>query len=88
MDQTGEVHVDTSRIYIAISIVVLAVVAFFVFLVRKNRQENRLTPLAGLAFGCVVAGIVFGDERLVGYSLLGVGVLLAVIDMFNRSKSK
>jgi hypothetical protein len=79
---------NTSQIYIALSIVVLAVVAFLLFFVSKNRKENRLTPFAGLAFGFVLAGILFGGDRLVGYSLLGAGVLLAVIDMFNKSKSK
>ena len=76
---------NTSQIWIAISIVVLAVVAIFVFYVRKGRKENRLTPLAGLAFGFVLAGILFGDDRLIGYGLMGVGVILAVIDMFKRS---
>jgi hypothetical protein len=77
-----------SQIYIAVSIAVLAVVALLIFFVSKKKKENRLTPLAGLAFGFVLAGILFGDDRLIGYSLLGVGVLFAVIDMFNRSKSK
>jgi hypothetical protein len=79
---------NTSQIYIAVSIVVLAVVALLVFFVSKKRKENRLTPLAGFAWGFVLAGIFFGDDRLIGYGLLGVGVLLAVIDMFNRSRSK
>lgn len=85
---TKEVHMNTSQIWIAISIVVLAVVALFVFFVRRDRKENRLTPLAGLAFGFVLAGILFGDDRLIGYGLMGVGVILAVIDMFKRSRSK
>jgi hypothetical protein len=45
--------------------------------------------LASLAFGFVVAGIVFGnDNRLIGYGLMGIGVLLAVLDIFrNRNKT-
>ena len=78
---------DASQVYIAVSIVVLAVAAILAFFMR-GRRENRLTPLAGLAFGFIVAGIIFGDERLLGYSLLGVGLLLAVIDIINRSKVK
>jgi hypothetical protein len=80
--------VNTPQNYIAISIVVLAVIALFVFLLGKNRQENRLTPLAGLAFAFVVAGILFGQDRLIGYGLLGIGVVLAVLDMFNRARDK
>jgi hypothetical protein len=74
-------------IYIAVSIVVLAIVAVLVFLTGKSRQ-NRLTPLAGLAFAFVVAGIVFGASRFVGYGLLGIGVILALVDIINRSRSK
>jgi hypothetical protein len=79
---------NTSQIYIAISIAVLVVIAILVFVVRRNGNRNRLTPLASLASGFVLAGILFGDNRLVGYSLMGVGVLFAVIDMFKRSKNK
>jgi hypothetical protein len=80
---------NTSQIYIAISIVVLAAIALLVFFIGKSRKEKRLTPLAGLAFGFVLAGIIFGgDDRLIGYSLFGIGVIIAVIDIFKRSKSK
>jgi uncharacterized membrane protein len=79
---------NTSQIFIAVSIVVLAAIAVLVLFVRKGRGQNRLTPLASLAFGFVLAGIIFGDERLIGYSLLGTGVVLAVVDMFRRSRSE
>ena len=72
---------NISQIYIAVSIVALAVIAFLVFFVSKSRMENRLTPLAGLAFAFTVSGILFSDDRLIGYSLMGVGVILAVIDI-------
>ena len=78
---------NTSQIFIAVSIAVLAIVALLVFFMGKSRKENRLTPLAGLAFGFVLAGILFGDDRLIGYSLLGIGVILAVVDIFRKSKS-
>jgi hypothetical protein len=79
---------NTSQIYIAISIVVLATIALLVIFLGKSRKENRLTPLAGLAFGFILAGIIFGDNRLIGYSLLGIGVILSVIDIFIKLKSK
>ncbi len=80
---------EASQIYILISIIVLLIVAILVFFIRKNKkQRNVFTPLAGLAFGFILAGIVFGNDRLVGYSLMGIGVLLAVIDMFRKSKKK
>jgi hypothetical protein len=75
---------DASQIYIAASIAVLAIIAVLVFVVKRNAKEKRLTPLAGLAFGFILAGIVFGGERLIGYGLLGVGVVFAVIDIFKQ----
>ena len=80
---------NISQIYIAVSIVVLAVVALLVFIIRKGNRENRLTPLASFAFAFTLAGIVFGEDRVIGYSLMAIGVVLAVIDIFNRrSESK
>ena len=79
---------NSSQIYIAISIVVLAAIAILVFFVNKNKKDKRLTPLAGLAFGFVLAGIIFGDDRLIGYSLIGVGVIIAVVDIIKKLKSK
>ena len=67
--------------YILISIIVLAVIVLSLFVVLRARSTARLTPLAGLAFAFVLAGILFGENQLLGYSLLGVGVVLAAIDI-------
>ena len=77
---------NTSVAYVAVSVAALAIIAILVFLVSKGKRENTLTPRAGLAFGFVLAGIVFGDDRLIGYSLMGVGVVLAFADIINRSR--
>jgi len=79
---------NISQIYIAVSIVVLAVTAILVFVVGKNGKKKELTPLASFAFAFVLAGILFGENRFIGYGLMGVGVLLAVLDIFNKSKKK
>jgi len=34
----------------------------------------------------VVPAIVIGENRWVGYSLMGLGVLLAVVDLFKNPK--
>lgn len=78
---------NISQMYIVISIVVLAVIALLVFVVGKKGRGQRLTPLASLAFAFVLAGILFGENRLVGYGLMGVGVVLAIVDIFNKSKA-
>jgi len=73
--------------FIVISIAVLAVVAILVF-IRGRKAANRITPLASLALAFVLGGIFFGEDRLVGYGLMGIGVILAVADILNRSRSK
>jgi hypothetical protein len=79
---------NISQIFIAVAIGILAVIAVLVLVVNRNKKEKRLSPLAGLAFGSILAGLVFGDERLIGYGLLGIGIILAVIDMFLQAKHK
>jgi len=81
-------NMNTSQIFIAVSIAVLAFIALLVFFIGKSRKENRLTPLAGLAFGFVIAGIIFGDDRLISYSLYGIAVILSVIDMIKKLRKK
>jgi uncharacterized membrane protein len=74
-------------IYLAIMIIAgLAIVMNLVF--KYNKKERRLSRLAGLAFAFVIAGIFLGGQRLIGYSLIGIGVILAIIDIIQKSKSK
>lgn len=77
-----------SQMYITVVIIVLAVIAILVFFVGKKSSEKRLTPLASFAFAFVLAGLLFGENRLIGYGLMGVGVILAVIDIFTRSRQR
>ena len=77
-----------ATIYVLIVIIAVAGVFALVFVRGRGKRRNRLTPLAGLAFVFVVAGILFGDHRLIGYGLMGVGVALAVIDIVRRSKRR
>jgi hypothetical protein len=79
---------NISQMYIIVAIAVLAVIALLVFVVGKKGKGRQLTPLASLAFTFVLAGILFGENRLVGYGLMGIGLTLAVIDIVNKSKQK
>jgi len=73
--------------YILVSVVVLVVMAVLVLMLRGQGGQRRLTPLAGIAFACVIAGALFGENRWLGYGLMGVGVILAVVDIFRRRRS-
>jgi uncharacterized membrane protein len=74
---------NTSQGYILLSIGVLIMVLLILFLTRKERQKP-LSKLAGLAFLFIIAGIAFGESRTTGYSLMGVGVVLAIIDIIKK----
>ncbi len=75
---------NASTSYIVLSIAVLAVIALLFFFVGGKRKGGRLTPLAGLSFGIILAGLFFGGERQIGYGLIGVGIVLAIIDIFRK----
>jgi len=76
----------TSQIYVVVAVIALAIVVVLVFLVGRRKNQNRLSPLAGLAFAFILASILFGEEKTVGYGLIGIGVILAVVDIFYRSR--
>jgi lipopolysaccharide export LptBFGC system permease protein LptF len=72
---------ETTQIYIFISLVVLAIIALVFFLLPRNKGSKRLTPLAGLAFGFIIAGSMFSESWYLGYGLIGTGVILAIADI-------
>jgi uncharacterized membrane protein len=75
------------QLWLMVGIASVIVLLAVVFLIRKKRtnKENTLVTL-GMVF--VVLGIVFGDDRLLGYSFIGVGVLLSIISVIRiRNKT-
>ncbi len=46
-------------------------------------KSEELTTLAGTL---VILGIVFGSDRLIGYSFIGAGVLLSVISVIKSGE--
>ena len=82
---------DASQIYILTSVIILLVIAAIVIFARKNskkKKQETITPLAGIAFGFILLGILFSDSRLIGYSLMGIGIILAVVDIVVRMKKR
>ena len=69
---------NMQALYIGISIA--AFIAILVLLVLNRRKIHRISTLTMLGMTMVVLGIIFGDSRWISYSLIGVGVLLAIID--------
>ncbi|HQM56352.1 MAG TPA: hypothetical protein PKZ57_02480 [Methanoregulaceae archaeon] len=73
---------DASQGYLAISITILAIVALLLFIAGRKKPREDLSGLVAISLALITAGIVFGENLLVGYSLIGAGVLLAVIDIY------
>jgi len=72
-------------LWIAISIVALVVIVVLL-LVARGRQYQQPSNLALVGMCLVVLGIIFGDDRRIGYPLIGVGVLLSVIDTIRNRR--
>ena len=51
---------------------------------EMKTQDNQLITLAGTL---VALGIIFGTDRLIGYSLIGTGVLASIL-YWIRSKNR
>ena len=51
---------------------------------KMKTQENHLITLSGTL---VTLGIIFGTDRLIGYSLIGAGVLTSIL-YWIRSKNR
>ncbi len=80
---------NAAQIFIAIVIISLALI--FVILLIKGKgvpKGGKLTPLVSLAFAFVMAGIIFGENRIVGYGSIGIGLILAFVDMFKSMRKK
>jgi hypothetical protein len=74
-------------VWIAISIIALVVIVVLLLISRrKGKQILNPSNLLILGMSFVVLGIIFGDDRLIGYSFIGVGVLLSVIDAIRNRK--
>ncbi len=74
------------QVYIIVAIGALAIIAALLIFTKKIKPETKLSPLAALSFAFVIAGIIFGESRLVGYSLMGIGVLIALVDIVKKFK--
>ena len=71
--------------WIAISVVALVVIVVLL-LAGRGKQYKKPSNLAILGMSLVVLGIIFGDSRIIGYSFIGIGVLLSVIDAIRNRK--
>lgn len=77
---------STHQLYILLSLKIF--VLFFVISRNMTCKEKNLSTLAGLVCALPLTGLFFGENRLIGYGLIGIGKILALFDVINKSKKK
>ncbi|MDD3399814.1 MAG: hypothetical protein PHF07_02075 [Candidatus Pacebacteria bacterium] len=77
---------DSPAVFFFTSVAVLAAITAAFFFTGKRASEKRLSGLATVSFILVLAGIVFGDNKTVGYVLLLIGLAFAVADIIRKRK--
>jgi hypothetical protein len=71
--------------YLLFAIIILAVVAALVVILKPAGQGRKLSRLAAIAFAFSITGIFFGEARWLGYGLMGTGILLAIAGIIIKS---
>jgi len=74
-------------LWLLIAIGAAAIFVVVILLRRKKERTKEDNALLTLGLTLVVVGIIFGDDPLIGYSFIGVGVLLSIISAI-KSRSK
>ncbi len=54
--------------------------------INNEVERMKSQELITLGSSLVVLGIIFGQDRLIGYSFIGVGVLLSVISVIKSRR--
>lgn len=75
---------EASRVYIAIAIIVLLGIVMMVDFTTREGDRKKLTPLAGIAFGFIIGGLLFNSNRFVENGFICTGIVIAVIDIIKK----
>ena len=79
---------NASQIYIVFSVAVFVIIALLAFFIASRKQEKAFTPMTILAFGFILTGILFSASTLFNYSMMGIGIILAIVDMVRKLRAK
>ena len=77
-----------SAVFIYVALIILAAITLVVLILKTSAKNRQLSPLAGLSFVILLAGIIFGDEQWYGYGLMAVGISLALLAISRINKLK
>jgi hypothetical protein len=68
-------------VYIITAIIALVIIAIFFIFVQKNTGQKQPSGIVYIGLLFIIAGIIFGEDRLFGYSLIGLGAILSIFDI-------
>lgn len=78
---------DTHLVWEIAALVIAAALAAIAFSWRyRRKKEHNEDALQTLGFTLVVLGVIFGEDQIIGYSFIGVGVLLSVVTLIARRR--
>jgi hypothetical protein len=68
--------------YIIVALAALLIIAVIFFLLKPFGKPARSSILVALAFVFMITGFLWEDQKLFGNSMLGIGIVLSIIDVF------
>jgi len=78
--------VTVENIYLIVALLVLLLFVAMFALGQRFKKNTKPSPLAALSAVLVVAGIFFGNSPLLGCTLFGFGIVLAVSDIVVKAR--
>jgi drug/metabolite transporter superfamily protein YnfA len=73
---------QSSEVYIVLILAALLIISVLFLLFKFLRESRKSSMLIGLAVVFMITGFLLDDQKMVGNSLLGIGIMLSLIDVF------
>jgi hypothetical protein len=77
---------EATFLFMAVLIGVFAILTAIGYI--KKNSEKRITPAALAALALIAVGIFLGDIKMIGYSMIGAGMILFIFEMIREYKKK
>lgn len=78
----------TTNSYIIFTLAILALLFIIFFILKKEKQKSRLSHLEAFSLIFVLLSVVFSENSIISYSLILIGIIIAIYDIYNKSFKK
>jgi predicted membrane protein len=76
---------STTRIDILMTVIAIALIVLLVFVIKgKEPQKKKFSIIGFFASAFIVSGIVFANNRTIGYILIGIGIALSMLEIIKK----